>query len=111
MSARKIDLLQGTLDLIVLKLLQAGAANGWELTRSIQTTSNGAFAVNYGTLYPALHRLEARGWIAAKWGVTENNRRARFYSLTAAGRKQLAAEQQAWDNFSAALGLILKPGS
>jgi transcriptional regulator len=109
MSAGKIDLLQGTLDLIVLKLLQAGPANGWELTRSIQTTSNGAFAVNYGTLYPALHRLESRGWIGAKWGLTDNNRRARFYSLTASGRKQLVAEERAWDQFTAALGLILKP--
>lgn len=110
MSPERIDLLQGTLDLIVLKLLQAGAANGWELTRSIQTMSRGAFAVNYGTLYPALHRLEARGWVSAKWGATENNRRARFYSLTAAGRKQLVAEQQAWARFSDALELILRPG-
>lgn len=110
MSAAKVDLLQGTLDLIVLKLLQAGPANGWELTRSIQTVSRGAFAVNYGTLYPALHRLEARGWVAAKWGTTENNRRARFYSLTAAGRKQLVAEQQAWSRFADALALILDPG-
>ena len=109
MSARKIDLLQGTLDLIVLKLLQAGPANGWDLTRSIQTTSNGAFAVNYGTLYPALHRLESRGWIAAEWDVTDNNRRARFYSLTAAGRRQLVAEEKAWERFADALGLILRP--
>jgi transcriptional regulator len=108
-SAGKIDLLQGTLDLIVLKLLQGGPANGWELTRSIQTTSNGAFSVNYGTLYPALHRLESRGWIVAKWGTTDNNRRARFYALTASGRKQLTAEEKAWDQFTAALGLILKP--
>ena len=111
MTTRRIDLLQGTLDLIVLKLLQAGPANGWELTRSIQTTSRGAFGVNYGTLYPALHRLEAKGWIAAKWGTTENNRRARFYSLTASGRKQLDAEQEEWKRFSAALGLILTPGA
>lgn len=110
MSARKVDLLQGTLDLIVLKLLQAGSANGWELTQSIQATSRGAFTVNYGTLYPALHRLEARGWISAKWGVTDNNRRARFYALTAAGRRQLATEQEAWERFSEALGLILRPG-
>ena len=109
MSARRVDLLQGTLDLIVLKLLQAGPANGWELTQSIQTTSRGAFGVNYGTLYPALHRLEARGWISAKWGVTDNNRRARFYTLTAAGRRQLAAEQEEWERFTEALGLILRP--
>jgi DNA-binding PadR family transcriptional regulator len=65
--------------------------------------------VNYGTLYPALHRLEARGWVSAKWGTTENNRRARFYTLTAAGRRQLEAEQASWERFSQALGLILRP--
>ena len=109
-TGRKVDLLQGTLDLIVLKLLQAGPANGWALTQSVTAMSRGALSVNYGTLYPALHRLEARGWVAAKWGVTENNRRARFYSLTAAGRRQLAAEQESWTQFSHALGLILDPG-
>jgi PadR family transcriptional regulator len=105
----RTDILQGTLDLIVLKLLQAGPANGWELTQAIQVASQGVLNVNYGTLYPALHRLEARGWVAAKWGTTDNNRRARFYTLTAAGRRQLAAEQQTWERFSRALGLILKP--
>jgi transcriptional regulator len=105
----KIDLLQGTLDLIVLKLLQAGPANGWDLTQAIQATSGGALSVNYGTLYPALHRLEARGWVTARWSTSLNNRRARFYSLTAAGRRQLAAEQEAWDRFARALGLILRP--
>jgi transcriptional regulator len=105
----KVDLLQGTLDLIVLKLLQAGAANGWDLTQAIQATSGGALSVNYGTLYPALHRLEARGWVTAKWGTTGNNRRARFYSLTPAGRRRLAAEQETWERFSRALGLILRP--
>lgn len=109
MSRPKVDLLQGTLDLIVLKLLQAGPASGWELTQAIQTVSGGAFSVNYGTLYPALHRLEARGWTTAKWGVTQHNRRARFYSLTAAGRRQLAAEERNWERFSNALGLILRP--
>jgi len=105
----RTDILQGTLDLIVLKLLQAGPANGWELTQAIQVASQGVLGVNYGTLYPALHRLEARGWVAAKWGTTDNNRRARFYALTAGGRRQLAAEQQTWERFSRALGLILKP--
>ena len=108
MSSRT-DILQGTLDLIVLKLLQPGPANGWELTQAIQVASQGVLGVNYGTLYPALHRLEARGWVAAKWGTTDNNRRARFYALTAGGRRQLAAEQQTWERFSRALGLILKP--
>ena len=104
MAAKKTDLLQGTLDLIVLKLLRAGPANGWDLTQSIQTVSRGALDVNYGSLYPALRRLEARASSKGKWGTSENNRRARFYELTAAGRSQLAAERQDWERFSAALG-------
>lgn len=103
----KIDLLQGTLDLIVLKLLRAGAANGWELTRSIQAVSKGALDVNYGSLYPALRRLEARGWVSGEWRASENNRRARYYELTASGRKQLVTERAAWERFAQALGLIL----
>ena len=108
MSPGKVDLLQGTLDLIVLKLLRAGPANGWELTQSIQTVSRGALDVNYGTLYPALRRLEARGWVTAEWGTSDNNRRARYYTLTAAGRRQLATERDTWSRFAAALGLILE---
>ena len=104
----KIDLLQGTLDLIVLKLLRAGAANGWQLTQSIQAISRGVLDVNYGSLYPALRRLEARGLVTASWAVSENNRRARYYQLTAAGRKQLEAERASWERFSQALGLILQ---
>ena len=105
----RTDILQGTLDLIVLTLLQAGPANGWELTQSIQAMSRGVLSVNYGTLYPALHRLEARGWARARWGTTESNRRARYYSLTPAGRRQLAQEQETRERFSEALGLILRP--
>jgi PadR family transcriptional regulator len=108
MPTPKTDLLQGTLDLIVLKMLRAGPANGWDLTQSIQLVSKGALDVNYGSLYPALRRLEAKGWIKGRWGVSENNRRARFYELTANGQKQLDAERQAWDRFSHALGLILR---
>jgi PadR family transcriptional regulator, regulatory protein PadR len=108
MPARdKAELLQGTLDLIVLKLLRAGPANGWDLTQSIQVVSKGALDVNYGSLYPALRRLEAKGWIKGRWGMSENNRRARFYDLTPSGLKQLGAERQAWEKFSHALGLIL----
>lgn len=103
----KIDLLQGTLDLIVLKLLRAGPTNGWQLTQSIQTVSRGAFDVNYGSVYPALRRLEARGLVKAKWAITENNRRARFYELTASGRRQLSAKREDWERFSHAMGLIL----
>ena len=105
--ADKTDLLQGTLDLIVLKLLRAGAANGWELTQNIQLVSRGLLDVNYGSLYPALRRLEARGFVSAKWGVSENNRRARYYSLTAAGRRQLDVERAEWERFTTALGFIL----
>ena len=104
----KIDLLQGTLDLIVLKLLRGGPANGWQLTQSIQAISHGVLDVNYGSLYPALRRLEARGWVSAHWAASENNRRARYYGLTAAGRKALEAERASWERFSQALGLILE---
>ncbi len=108
MGGRKLDLLQGTLDLIVLKMLRAGPANGWQLTQSIEVVSKGALDVNYGSIYPALRRLEARGWVSGHWAVTDNNRRARFYALTTAGRKQLATEREEWERFSCALGLILE---
>jgi PadR family transcriptional regulator len=104
----KLDLLQGTLDLIVLRLLRAGPANGWDLTQSIQALSRGVLDVNYGSMYPALRRLEARGWVSAEWRASDNNRRARYYSLTARGRRQLATEQDEWERFSAALDLILR---
>jgi len=108
MPVEKTELLQGTLDLIVLKLLRAGPANGWDLTQSIQVASKGVLDVNYGSLYPALRRLEAKGWIKGRWGMSDNNRRARFYELTSGGLKQLDAERQAWERFSYALGLILR---
>lgn len=103
----RAELLQGTLDLIVLRLLRAGPANGWDLTQSIQVVSKGALDVTYGSLYPALRRLEAQGWVKGRWGVSENNRRARFYELTSAGRKQLDVERRQWERFQNALGLIL----
>lgn len=108
MAREKTELLQGTLDLIVLKLLRAGPANGWELTQNIQLVSRGALIVNYGSLYPALRRLESRGHVTARWSASENNRRARYYTITAAGRRQLDVERAAWDRFAAALGLILE---
>ncbi|MEO7966365.1 MAG: PadR family transcriptional regulator [Gemmatimonadaceae bacterium] len=107
MASEKIDLLQGTLDLIVLRLLRAGPANGWDVVQNIRLVSKGALEVNYGSVYPALRRLEARGLVKASWGASENNRRARYYELTSTGLKELAAERMAWERFSTALGLIL----
>lgn len=109
-SPRKSDILQGTLDLMVLRLVEQGPSNGWDLTQAIHVISDGMLSVNYGTLYPALHRLEAQGWLKAKWGTTENNRRARIYTMTASGRKQLVVEREAWHRFSTALNLILGEG-
>lgn len=107
MATRKTELLQGTLDLIVLRLLRAGPANGWEVTNSIQTVTTGVLDVNYGSVYPALRRLEARGLVSASWSASENNRRARYYALTAAGRTALQEERAEWVRFSRALSLIL----
>ena len=107
MASQKLELLSGTLDLIVLKLLRAGPANGWDLTQSIQVVSKGTLDVNYGSLYPALRRLEAQGWIKGRWGMSENNRRARFYDLTAAGAKQLESEKRDWERFQQAIALIM----
>jgi transcriptional regulator len=103
----RTELLAGTLDLIVLRLLQGGRANGWEMTQSIQVLSRDTLNVKYGSLYPALHRLEAKGWITAEWAASESNRRAKYYTLTAAGRKQLEAERETWERFSTAMSLIL----
>lgn len=108
--ARKTDFLAGTLDLVVLRLLQSGPANGWDITQRIRVVSREALELKYGTLYPALHRLEAAGLITAKWGVSERNRRARFYTLTRAGRKRLAAERREWRTFAAALEALLRTG-
>ena len=104
----KTDLLQGTLDLIILKMLQTGPANGYEITQRIRVISKEVLSLNYGSLYPALHRLVARGWITSAWGVSDNNRRAKYYQLTSAGRKQLAVERQAWERFADALAAILR---
>ena len=109
-TGKKTDVLQGTLDLIVLRLLEQGPSNGWDLTQAVQVVSQGILSVNYGTLYPALHRLEAQGWLSAEWGTTENNRRARIYQLTASGRLQLVEERKSWGRFSTALNLILGEG-
>ena len=106
--ADRTELLQGTLDLIVLKLLRAGPANGWDLTQSIQVVSKGALDVNYGSLYPALRRLEAKGWLKGRWGTSENNRRARFYRLTRDGRKQLEAETREFETLVRNIQLVMR---
>ena len=108
MARERTSLLQGTLDLIVLQLLQAEPTNGYDLTLRIQAISNEVLNVNAGSLYPALYRLEERGLIRAEWESTEKGRRAKVYSLTAAGRKQLSAERDTWQRFSDALAAILR---
>ena len=108
MKKQKADLLQGTLELIVLRILRSGQLNGWDIMQRLQLLSGEVLSVTPGALYPALHRLEERGLISAVWGPSENNRKAKFYELTGAGRKQLAAERQEWDRFSGAVALILR---
>jgi transcriptional regulator len=101
------DLVQGTLDLLILQTLAAGPMHGWGVAQRIQQVSKDVLQIGQGSLYPALHRLEHKGWIAADWGASDNNRRAKFYSLTALGRKQLETELASWDRLSAAVGLVL----
>jgi transcriptional regulator len=101
------DLLQGTLDLLILQTLAPGPMHGWGVAQRIQQVSADVLQIGQGSLYPALHRLEYKGWIQADWGNSENNRRARFYSLTDAGRKQLETERETWDRLSSAVALIL----
>lgn len=107
MGRAKNDILQGTLALLVLKTLQAGPIHGWGITLHIQKISGDVLRVEEGSLYPALHRMEQEGWIAAEWGVSENNRRARYYRLTAAGRRQLAQEEANWQSLTAAVARVL----
>jgi PadR family transcriptional regulator PadR len=101
------DLLQGTLDLLILKTLDLAPMHGWGIAERIQQLSKEVLQVGQGSLYPALHRLEYKGWIASEWGSSENNRRAKFYSLTRSGRKQLEAELASWERLSSAIGLVL----
>jgi len=102
------DLVQGTVDLLILKTLASGPKHGWAVAARIRQVSNDVLQVNQGALYPALHRLEHAGWIAAEWGESENNRKAKYYSLTRAGKKYLAEEQASWERLSAAIGLVLR---
>lgn len=107
MNKPKSDLLQGTLDVLVLKTLELEPVHGWGISQRIQQISENVLQVNQGSLYPALHRLEEQGLIQAKWGASENNRQAKYYELTRAGRKQLAQETENWERLAGAVGRIL----
>jgi PadR family transcriptional regulator len=108
-TSSRVGLLQGTLDLLILRTLLGGPAHGHAIAKHIQRTSEDLLQVETGSLYPALHRLEVKGWIAPSWELSEKGKRARSYRLTPLGRKQLAAERSKWEAFSRAMGLILNP--
>lgn len=106
--SKPTDLVQGTLDLLILKTIMLEPAHGWAIAQRIRQISKEVLQVNQGALYPALHRLEQQGWITAEWGESENNRKAKFYSLTKDGRKYMQREQANWERLAAAIGLVLK---
>jgi PadR family transcriptional regulator len=108
MTTAKADVLQGTLDLLILKILALEPQHGWGIAQRLQQISNEVLAINQGSLYPALHRLAARGWVRAEWGASENNRRAKYYALTAAGRRQLAEETASWERLAEAVARVLR---
>jgi PadR family transcriptional regulator PadR len=108
MSYTRLDLPQGTLDLLILKTLALGAQHGWAVAQRIQQVSSEALQVQQGTLYPALHRLERRGWIKSRWGASDNNRRAKYYELTRQGRQQLEIEQVNWQRLTCAVTQVLE---
>ena len=108
MSAEPTSLLQGTLDLLILKSLIAGEMHGLGISRRIQQITGGTFVVKPGSLFPALHRMEEEGWLSSLWGESENNRRAKYYRLTRAGRKAMAKEADQWERLSAAISLIVR---
>jgi len=110
MAPERIDLPQGTLDLLILRTLSLGPQHGWAVSERVQQVSSDVLRIQQGSLYPALHRLERRGWVRAAWGASESNRRAKYYALTRAGRRQLDAETDAWARLTAAVGLVLDMG-
>ena len=110
MNDDRLDLPQGTLDLLILKALSLEPQHGWAISERIQQVSRAALQIPQGSLYPALHRLERRGWIRAEWGASDNNRRAKFYELTAQGRKQLGLEAESWKRLTAAVRLVMEMG-
>lgn len=103
----KVDLLQGTLDMLILKALSRGSLHGYAITRWLEDTTDAALRIEEGSLYPALHRMAKRGWVQAEWGVSENNRRAKYYTLTPAGRRQLRAEATSWEVFTDVVAKVL----
>jgi PadR family transcriptional regulator, regulatory protein PadR len=107
-NARKQEMVQGTMDMLILRTLLAGPAHGHTIANVIERTSEDVLQVEQGSLYPALHRLEDRGWVASYWGASENNRKAKFYKLTAAGRKRLTAERNRWSQMVEAIGRVLR---
>ena len=108
MGDERLDLPQGTLDLLILKALSLGPQHGWAISERLHQVSHATLLVQQGSLYPALHRLERRGWIKARWGASDNNRRAKYYELTRPGRKQLEAEADTWSRLTAAVALVLR---
>jgi PadR family transcriptional regulator PadR len=110
LETTRLDLPQGTLDLLILKALSLAPMHGWAVSERIQQVSRATLQIPQGSLYPALHRLERRGWIRAEWGASDNNRKAKFYELTRTGRKQLEAESDAWARLTKAVGLVLDMG-
>jgi PadR family transcriptional regulator PadR len=108
MPKEKTDLLQGTLDMLILKSLQLGPMHGFGISVLIRQTSEEVLQVEQGSLYPALYRIEAQGWISSEWGISDNNRKAKFYRLTSAGRKQLLRERSDWERLSTAINLVLR---
>jgi PadR family transcriptional regulator, regulatory protein PadR len=106
--AEKSELLQGTLDLLVLRVLNGGALHGFGIAQRIHVLSNQSLELQEGSLYPALYRMERKGWIKAEWGISDQNRKAKFYALTSSGRKQLQAEQDAWKRLATAIGAVLR---
>jgi PadR family transcriptional regulator, regulatory protein PadR len=107
MPIQRIDLPQGTLDLLILRTLSLGSQHGWAISERVQQMSSDVLRIQQGSLYPALHRLERRGWIKARWGTSDNNRRAKYYELTKSGFKQLEAEKYAWEKLTAAVSQVL----
>lgn len=108
MPDRRIDLPQGTLDLLILRTLALGPQHGWAVSERVQQISSDVLRIQQGSLYPALHRLERRGWIRARWGTSDNNRRAKYYELTRSGRRQLEVEKDVWEKLTAAVAQVLR---